>query len=160
MYFIPICHLFRWKIERKTSLKSVSNRMRPQESSKLHDHNPRILVSSAPKKHFKKIQEKSVVIEKVKHNKRTAHPLRVNYQSHHSWYDLSFDEFQAWATRTCQRNPKQLGVPEPLTIPPVSCLVEMLRVFLDDEVDPREVLMWMNSASIEVYALSLTHLYI
>lgn len=34
-------------------------------------------------------------------------------------------EFQAWATRTCQQNPKQLGVPEPLTIPPVSCFSDV-----------------------------------
>lgn len=38
-------------------------------------------------------------------------------------------EFQAWATRTCQQNPKQLGVPEPLTIPPVSWFFRMLSIF-------------------------------
>ena len=67
-------------------------------------------------------------------------------------------EFQAWATRTCQRNPKQLGVPEPLTIPPVSwffrCWAFLLVFFLF--VGCR-VFMGVNSASLEVHASSCIH---
>lgn len=63
-------------------------------------------------------------------------------------------EFQAWATRTCQRNPKQLGVPEPLTIPPVSCFFRMLSICLVFFLCffGCRVFMGVNSASLEVHA--------
>ena len=63
-------------------------------------------------------------------------------------------EFQAWATRTCQRNPKQLGVPEPLTIPPVSCFsdVEHFRLVFFLCFFGCRVFMGVNSASLEAHA--------